>query len=138
LLVHTLADCAVGTVSSDHNFTLIIAVVRCLDGDPIFILGNVKHTLTKVDFVRWDLLEDQVVKLWASDDVLAISSAMNVEQGNLCKFTNSFGNPTSNSTRSYEKGATNVQFFNRSVVGGLVKLQRLLESLCMSAILANG
>jgi hypothetical protein len=75
LLIHTLTDGAVSSVSSDNNVALEHLIVGKVDVSLVLVLGDVEDSFAEMDLVRWDELQHDVVVLGPGDNILPISSA---------------------------------------------------------------
>lgn len=77
-LIHALANCAVGTICSDYNVAFVNVAVGKVNGHLIVLLGDVQDAVTETDLVRRNLLEEELVKLWSSYNVLTIASTRGI------------------------------------------------------------
>jgi hypothetical protein len=77
LVIHALADTAVGAVGTDNNITFKGFIIGEMYSDLVVRLSDVQYSLAKMDFLGWDLLEQELVQLGASDKSVSIPRPIN-------------------------------------------------------------
>lgn len=73
LLIQSLADCRVCTISTNQDISMVTGVVITAEHCTAGILLNAEYFLVIVDFILGDKLSQDLLQLWTFNDVNVIA-----------------------------------------------------------------
>ena len=79
VLVETLTDAAVGTVSSNENFALMRSAVSAVNEDLAVLFFSADNLFVQTDLVGRNLLEDQLVEARSCEQEVSVTGANRIK-----------------------------------------------------------